>query len=111
MLRLNVNEEYTGKQSTYDFSGTALFDGKTVAEVLEEIKEYAKDKGDNIGEGFGGLDKNSGHAWAIYINDCLYVSGWIGDKPNYHHQYDNELVKEISVRGGWYCFYDFHIRT
>ena len=110
MIKLNVsghNEMCGG----YAYSGTASFEGKTVKEVLEEIREFAKNTGNDIGEGFGKPGKDSGAAWEITINRQVYVSGWIGHEPTYNHEYDDAIVKKIRVDGGWYCFYDFDIYT
>lgn len=93
----------------YAYSGYATFDGKTVREVLEEIREYAKDAGNDIGEGFGKPNKKLGACWGIRINGIPYVGGWAGWKNEYQHQFDDCRVIKVLVEGGWYCFYDFHI--
>lgn len=97
----------------YAYSGYATFDGKTVKDVLEEIKEYAKDKSaDFIGDGFGNPNHNTlGACWGIKINGIPYVGSWIGWKNEYKHQFDDYEVESVSVHGGWYCFYDFYIKT
>ena len=110
MIKLNVkgHEEMCGG---YAYSGTASFDGRTVKEVLEEIREYAKNVGNDIGEGFGKPGKELGAAWEIRINGKIYLTCWCGHKPTYNHENDNDIVEKVKVDGGWYCFYDFDIYT
>ena len=108
MIKLNVtghNEMCGG----YSYSGKASFEGKTVKDVLEEIREYAKNSGNDIGDGFGKLGRNFGSCWGIRINGVRYVGDWCGWKNEYNHEYDDENVVEVRVNGGWYCFYDFDI--
>ena len=93
----------------YSYSGYATFSGRTVKEVLEEIKEYAKESGGYLGEGFGNPKREFGAAWGIRINDKRYLGNWAGWKNEYNHEYDNWVVTKIRVNGGWYCFYDFDI--
>ena len=98
------------------YIGECQFDGKNVKEVLQEIKEYTNNskngKCAKIGE-FGN-DKNSiGNHWDIIINDKIYISSrsknsW---RKQYQGEYDNCEVESISVSGGWYCAYDFYIKT
>ena len=95
----------------YAYSGYATFDGKTVREVLQEIKEYAKNTGNDIGEGFGKPNKEMGACWGIRINGIPYVGGWAGWENKYKHEFDDHEVAEVRVNGGWYCFYDFDILT
>ena len=106
---LTLHDEMCGGAS---YSGKVMFDGKTVKEVLEEIKEFAKDKqAQYIGKGFGNPLSKGVDCWGIRINDKNYVGGWAGWKENYDHEYDNSEVERIVISGGWYCFYDFHIIT
>ena len=91
------------------YHGTAEFQGTTVKEVLEEIKEFSKGVADDIGEGFGTPNKHMGAAWGIYVNDVPYLGDWNGWRNKYRHEYDDEKVLEVKVDGGWYCFYDFRI--
>ena len=94
----------------YGYNGQAYFDGNTVREVLEEIKEYAKGKGQSIGDGFGDLDESKTCCcWGIRINGVPYVGGWAGWKNEYKHQFDNDKVLKVLVSGGWYAFWDFDI--
>ena len=94
----------------YSYSGTASFEGSTVAEVLQEIREFAKDKDSlYIGDGFGRDKDGFACCWGIRINGIPYVGGWAGWKNDYRHEYDEERVVEVRVSGGWYCFYDFYI--
>lgn len=109
MIELNV-KGHNDMCSGYNYSGTASFSGKTVKEVLEEIKEFAKGRGQDIGEGFGTLDKSWTRHWGITINDVRYVGAWAGWKNEYKHQFDNWIVEKIEVNGGWYCWYDFNIK-
>jgi len=96
----------------YSYDGYASFEGKTVKEVLEEIKEYAKDRSaEYIGEGFGNKNSPGCDCWGIKINDIPYVGGWVGWENGYNHEFDNETVDKIKVYGGWYCFYNFLIYT
>ena len=102
------------------YSGTASFEGKTVKEVLEEIKEFVKDKDAHyIGEGFGNKESKGCDCWGIYINyrygfmgghiTKRYVGGWVGWVNDYNHEYDDYIVTQVDVSGGWYCYYDFTI--
>ena len=111
MLELIVSEHNTlGGGLSYD--GFVLFDGKTVKEVLDEIRQYSTEHPANyLGDGFG----NPSHkhdAWEIRINGVTYWSAWSGHScQKYDHKLDNLIVKKIEVNGGWYCFYDFDIIT
>lgn len=109
MIKLDVvghNEMCGG----YGYSGYASFDGKTVKEVLEEIKEFVKDKEAHyLGDGFGNPESKNCDCWRIRIGDKIYLSNWCGDKSNYHHEYDKRRVQKIRVDGGWYCYYNFDI--
>lgn len=114
MITLNVschNEMCGG----YEYSGTASFEGKTVKEVLEEIREYYADHAceayDEQGRLWGKKGKNVGDAWGITINGIQYLGTWLGWKNKYNHQFDDLPVKRIRVNGGWYCSYDFNIET
>ena len=108
MITLNV-EEHNDICGGCSYSGTANFDGKTVKEVLEEIREFAKDEGTYISEGFGNPSKHFASCWSIEINGVKYVGGQCGWKNEYKHQFDNWVVTKIKVSGGWYSFYDIHI--
>jgi len=108
MIRLMVKGHHT-MCAGYNYNGYASYDGRTVKEVLEEIKEYSKDKGNYIGDGFGNPKSHHGNAWGIRINDIPYVGNWCGWENKYNHQYDNWIVTKVRVNGGWYCFYDFNI--
>lgn len=110
MIKLNV-QGHGEMCGGYAYSGYATFDGITVKDVLEEIKEFAKDDGNDIGEGFGKPGKTIGDFWGIRINNIPYVGGWIGWQNKYNHEYDNCKVSKVLVNGGWYCFYDFNIIT
>ena len=92
------------------YVGKASFEGKTVREVLEEIKEYSKDKdGGDLGYGFGNPNEHWG--WEIEINDHILLSNWIGHKPEFTYKYDDLKVISVEVDGGWYSYYNFHITT
>ena len=112
MIKLNVtghNEMCGG----YAYSGIASFDGKTVKEVLDEIREYAKDKNARyLGDGFGNPKSNNCDCWKIQINGKTYWNCWNNTicLP-YNKALDNLKVKQVRVDGGWYCFYDFDIIT
>lgn len=96
----------------YSYSGHAKFDGRTVKEVLEEIKEYSHSPNVmNIGDGFGDPENKAWPCWGIRIDGIPYVGGWCGWKNKYHHELDDEVVRDVRVSGGWYCFYDFDIVT
>lgn len=116
MITLNV-EGHNEMCGGYSYSGTALFEGKTVKEVLDEIREFAKDKHAYcLGDGFGNPDSPKfGGAWMITIDGIIYWNGWIPQKwwkfGTYSKELDNIEVKEIKVHGGWCCFYDFEIIT
>lgn len=109
MIKLYV-EGHNDFCGGYSYSGFASFEGTTVAEVLEEIKEFAKNKqAAYIGDGFGNPQSKMCNAWGIKINDVPYVGDWAGWKNEYRGEYDEEKVIEVRVSGGWYCFYDFGI--
>jgi len=115
MIRLNVkgNNDMCGG---YSYSGQVSFDGKTVKEVLDEIREYAKDKDAKyLGDDFGNPNSNGCDAWCIKIDDIVYWNGWAPQSwvkyGVYDHSLDNLIVKNVKVHGGWYCFYDFEITT
>lgn len=96
--------------------GFALFDGETVKEALDEIREYTMDKDvAYLGDNFGNLANINKHAaeWSISINGTKYWNGWIYKRPaiKYDHSLDNVAVKQINVHGGWTRFYDFEIIT
>lgn len=115
MLELDV-KGHPDMCGGYGYSGVASFEGKTVKDVLEEIKEYAKDKeASYLGEGFGNPKSNCCDCWAIRINGDTYLSEWAEPKWRTHiddiNNYLDLKVKEIKVDGGWYCFYDFNIIT
>lgn len=109
MIKLNVcgHDDICGG---YSYSGTASFDGTTVAEVLDEIREYAQNRSARyLGEGFGNPKSEMCDCWGIRINNIPYLGGWCGWKNEYRHEYDEEKVIEVRVSGGWCCFYDFDI--
>jgi len=95
------------------YYGDCTLEGKTVKEVLEEIKEYTSNPRNTafakIGE-FGNSDEGFGCAWGIYINELEYISSWNSSwrKP-YQGEFDDCEVESVRVRGGWYCAYDFYI--
>lgn len=100
----------------YAYSGFASFEGKTVKDVLDEIREFSKDKQARyLGDGFGNPNSNGTDAWQIKINGTIYWTSWIVQKwdniGTYTKDMDTLEVKEIRVDGGWYCFYDFNIIT
>lgn len=110
MIKLNNITGHNDMCGGYSYSGTASFEGTTVAKVLEEIKEFVKDKQAHcIGDGFGNPKSKICDAWGIKINDIHYVGDWAGWKNEYRGEYDEEKVIEVRVSGGWCCFYDFHI--
>ena len=92
--------------------GYATFEGKTVKEVLNEIKEFTNgnfisfDKCESFGNNYGPCG-----AWGIYINGVPYIGTWNGWKNKYNGQYDNCKVEKVKISGGWYCAYDFYIIT
>lgn len=114
MIRL-VTKGHNDMCGGYGYSGFALFEGHTIREALEEIKEFSQDGGAYLGEGFGNPKYGNGHAWKITINGMQYLSSW--SSPNWGGYIDNinyyldKKVKGIKVSGGWYCFYDFDIIT
>ena len=110
MIKLENLQGHNDMCGGYSYSGKASFEGKTVAEVLSEIKEFAKNRDAKyIGDGFGNPEQDFCNCWGIRINDIPYVGGWIGWKNEYHGEYDEERVTEVRISGGWYCFYDFYI--
>lgn len=115
MIKLNV-KGHSEMCSGYSYSGTASFEGKTVKEVLDEIREFAKDKNARyLGDGFGNPKSNNYDAWKIEIDRVIYWNCWIPQNwwnyGTYSKELDNLEVKEVRVNGGWYCFYDFEIIT
>lgn len=115
MINLNV-EGHSDMCGGYSYSGLASFEGKTVKEVLDEIREFAKDKGAHyLGDGFGNPNSNSCDAWCISIDGITYWNNWVEQSwikyDTYDGSLDNLLVEKISVHGGWYCFYNFDIYT
>ena len=115
MIRLNVagHDDMCGG---YSYSGLVSFDGKTVKEVLDEIREFSKDKdAQYLGDGFGNPSSDSCDAWCIKIDEITYWNGWAEQSWNKYGTYDssldNLLVDKVVVHGGWYCFYDFEIYT
>lgn len=110
MIKLNNVVGHNDMCGGYSYSGKVSFEGTTVAEVLEEIKEFANNKQAHyIGDGFGNPESKICDAWGIRINDIPYVGDWAGWKNEYRGEYDEEKVIEVRVSGGWYCFYDFDI--
>lgn len=94
--------------------GKASFNGKTVKEVLEEIKEYSQQEWANyLGDDFGRLNGNKGF-WSINVDNKIYKSSWPSDLRNknlYHNENDNDEVSYIEVNGDYYCWYNFNIYT
>lgn len=111
MIKLNV-KGHNDICAGYCYSGTASFSGRTVKEILDEIREYSKDKhAKYLGDGFGNPNIEWG-AWSISINGKTYWNCWLNKETHqYTHDLDNLLVDKIEVDGGWYCFYDFYIST
>ena len=98
------------------YTGNCLFEGKSVKEVLQEIKEYTNNTENRefakIGE-FGNSKEPCGNHWEIIINDKEYItsrgkSWW---RKQYQGENDNCEVESITINGGWYCAYDFYIKT
>lgn len=115
MITLNI-EGHNDMCGGYSYSGTASFEGKTVKEVLDEIREYAKDKDAHyLGDGFGNPKSNNSDAWRIEIDGVIYWNSWVPSNWETYKKYTNELdnlyVDKIIVNGGWYCFYNFEIIT
>ncbi len=113
MIELNVkghNEMCGG----YAYSGHATFEGRTVKDVLQEIREFSKnEQAQYLGDGFGNPNiEQTGNCWKIRVNNKTYLSGWLNDNIiEYRHEDDEKEVEMITVNGGWYCFYDFDIYT
>ena len=115
MIELHV-EGHSSMCSGYEYSGFASFEGKTVKEVLDEIREFTKDKNAHyLGDGFGNPDSDSCDAWCIRIDGVTYWNSWLKRSWETYGTYDNSLddlhVDRIEVCGGWYCFYNFEIYT
>lgn len=57
----------------YNYSGNVSFEGKTVKEVLDEIREYAKDQDAHyLGDGFGNPNSKWIDCWFIMIDNIVY---------------------------------------
>lgn len=100
----------------YSYSGDCVFDGKTVKDVLKEIKEYTNNHPSMSFKkinGYGNDDDGFGNAWKICIEDKVYLNGWLNNHydQQYNGEYDNNEVESIKINGGWYCAYDFHIKV
>lgn len=90
------------------------FEGKTVKEVLEEIKEFTNNSNIHFRkiEDYGNNDSDFDcDAWSITIDRIDYLGCWSNWVNKYKGQLDNKKVKEVKVSGGWYCAYDFEIFT
>lgn len=85
--------------------------GSTVAEVLEEIKEYTRnDKSFGVIGEYGCDPAEFGNAWGIYIDGKTYISKWLGDEKTYKGDC-TEKVEYVKGRGGWYCGINIDILT
>lgn len=97
------------------YRGYAEFDGKTVREVLDEIREYARTgacKPTKNGWGNPEWEYKPCGGWSVSVDGKLVASGWANRwEPEYDGSKDNAKVKRISIYGGWYCDYDFNIVT
>ena len=115
MIRTDKLKGHDAMCGGYAYSGYVSFDGVTVKEVLEEIKEYYADHAcetyDEQGRLRGKKGKDFGGAWGIRINGIPYLGTWLGWKNEYNHQFDDLRVKRVRANGGWYCSYDFDIET
>lgn len=93
--------------------GEARFEGKTVDEVLDEIREYSHKKNAcYIGDGFGNEGAPDFCAcWAVYVNDEVVASNWLNHTPNYKGDKGGWIVDRVTYDGGQYCWYDFRIHA
>ncbi len=111
MIKLNTTG-HTDLCGGYSYSGTVSFSGTTVAEVLQEIREFSQDKQARyLGNGFGNLKSEGCDNWRIAINDSIFLTSWNNEHPDYNGYYDTFPVDRVEVYGGWYCFYNFTIIT
>ena len=94
--------------------------GNTLKDVLKEIKEYTNEHFFGRLGDFGNPDVElSGNCWGIYVNNDIYISGWLSerspeDAPSWNHFYtgdESETVTSIYGDGGWYCGINIYINT
>lgn len=115
MIRIDNLKGHNEMCGGYAYGGYASFDGKTVKEVLEEIREFystnACETYDEQGRLWGKKGKDFAGAWGIKINDIPYLGTWIGWENEYNHQFDDLCVKSVFADGGWFCSYNFYIET
>ena len=118
MLRINEGElkKCDAMCGGATYVGHAKYDGETVKEVLDEIREFTKDKrAAYLGDDFGNpiVSKYSAYSgWAVYINDDCYWSGWMNvQAKKYNKSLDKWIVDDVFIDGGWYSYYDFTIRA
>ncbi len=115
MIKLNVTG-HNDMCGGYQYSGNVSFEGTTVKEVLDEIREYAKDKDAHyLGDGFGNPNSKCIDCWSITIDGIIYWSNWAKQSwekyKTYDHSLDDLVVDKVTADGGWYCFYNFRIST
>lgn len=116
MLNLD-NLVWHGNVQQPSESGYATFNGTNLKEVLDEIREYSKDKKCyDIGDGFGNPNYSykdfGGGAWEIYIDEVPYWSCYSeANCKKYDSSLDDIKVKEIWVDGFWYSWGFFWIKT
>lgn len=104
--------------SDLSHSGYAKYDGTTIKEVLNEIREYAKDKECYyIGDGFGNPNFTGKWGdWRIQINGKIY---WANKKENiadslckkYDKSMNDLIVERVYMDGLDYRWYYFDIWT
>ena len=90
MITLNV-EEHNDICGGCSYSGTANFDGRTVKEVLEEIREFAKDERAYIGEGFGNPSKHFASYRITYVLKDVETNGL-------NEKYCILAIKELNIK-------------
>lgn len=104
---------------SYNYEITFGKYGNTLKDVLKEIKEYSYEHSfGHLGD-FGKPEiAIGGRCWGIYVNNEIYISGWVGENKNdtktstwktFYEGDESEIVTSIIGEGGWYCGINIYI--
>lgn len=94
--------------------------GYTLKDVLREIKEYSYEHSFGCLGDFGNPNvKLGGNCWGIYINNAIYISGWVGEESrdkghpwkSFYKGDESEIVTSIRGEGGWYSGINIYINA